>query len=336
MGPTASGKSALGIYLAQKLDGVILNADTMQCYADLRIITARPSDDEASQVPHRLYGIWDALTHGNAALWQEAVIPEIHAVHAVEKLPILLGGTGMYIKALMEGIAPVPTIDPQIHETAKQLWQEDAQGFYEALKQRDPIMAQQLEKNDQQRLIRAWEVMEQTGISLAEWQKKPTRPEFERDQFIQAVIDIPRDILYERINRRFNQMIEMGVLDEMKLLMQVIRRAYADIERPELDIPTLRGIEQHREKQKYHTLPLLRAHGVPEMMAYIHGDMTLDAAIDKAKQNTRRYAKRQLTWIRNQCADALPIPHDLLSDEKKMNRMMKSLAKRLDRPRSGD
>lgn len=332
MGPTASGKSALGIHLAQQLDGVIINADTMQCYADLRIITARPCEEEEAQVPHRLYGIWDALTHGNAAMWQKEAVQAIKDTHAMGRLPILLGGTGMYIKALIDGIAPVPEIDASLHEAAKAKWKADPAAMVEELKRRDPIMAQRLEPNDQQRIIRAWEVLEQTGVSLAEWQEKPVKPIYDPTQFVVCYVDVPRETLYERINQRFDVMVAMGVLDEMRELMQIIRAAYPDLERPELEIPTLKGVEQNRDKQKYHTLPLLRAHGVPEMMAHLNDEMTLEAAIDKAKQNTRNYAKRQLTWIRNQLHDAWPIPYDLLKDKEKTATLMAELAKTVDHP----
>lgn len=311
MGPTASGKSAMGIHLAQKLDGVIINADTMQCYADCRIITARPDEAETAQAPHRLYGIWDAFTHGSAAMWHRLAITEIDAAHATGKLPILLGGTGMYIKSLIEGMAEIPPIPPLLHEATKARWRDDPEAFYAEFNRRDPVMAAKLEPNDQQRLIRAWEVLEHTGTSLDQWQKSPTTPTYRPEQCLQTFIDIERDMLYARINQRFDKMVEMGVLEEVKTLLNTLSNANETIEN--------------------NTLPLFRAIGLPELMAHLYGECRLEDAIEKAKTNTRRYAKRQLTWIRNQCEGALPIPHDLLKNPQKTDEFMESLAKRLDR-----
>ncbi len=303
MGPTASGKSALGICLAQKLGGVILNADAMQCYADLRIITARPGEEEEAQVPHRLYGIWEAKTHGNTALWQEAAIPEIRDVHAQGRLPILLGGTGMYIKSLMEGLAPIPQISEEVRHDVRQMWEDDPQAAYEKLLKEDRLTAGRLDANDKQRVIRALEVLEETGIGLEEWQAYETTPPFGEDQYLPYYVDMPRELVYERIDKRFEQMIEAGVLEEIKALM---------------------------DKTLSPSYPIMRAHGVPELMAHLKGKMSLEEAVAKAQQNTRNYAKRQMTWLRNQLPEAAPIPYDLLEDEGKADAFVADLAKRLD------
>lgn len=335
MGPTASGKSAFGIKIAKTLDGVIINADTMQCYADLRIITARPSDEEMAQAEHRLYGIWSATTHGNAAMWLERAVEEIRRAHLFNKLPILLGGTGMYIKALVDGIADMPKIDPEIHARTKAIWEEDPVGFRDRLAVIDPVMARRLEQNDKQRLIRAMEVMEQTGVSLADWQEKPVITPFDKCQYHFTYTNVPRDLLYERIDARFDTMVEEGVLDEIRHLQTVLREALAQDESLEIEAveaPSVKGVHSDKIRKKYNTLPLLRAHGVPEMLAYINDDSSLEVAIEKAKQNTRNYAKRQLTWIRNQLEGALPIPHDLLYDQEKTDAFIGRLAKTVDRP----
>lgn len=332
MGPTASGKSALGMYLAQELDGVIINADTMQCYADLQIITARPHEKDLKRVPHKLYGIWPAVVHGNAAMWQEAAVEAIKDAHRNFKLPILLGGTGMYIKALMEGLAPVPKIDPALHERMKVEWTADPAKFYERLKLVDPKMAARLKPGDQQRQIRAMEVIEQTGISLADWQEKPVNPTFAKEQFVAGYMNMPREDLYRRIDDRFDSMIAAGALDEMRLLVQTLRRTFPDVDPAELAPSTVAGDGESEERKKYNTLPVLRAHGVPELIAYLCGKLSMEEAIDRAKLNTRHYAKRQMTWLRNQMPHALPISHDLLQDAEKSEAFIKRLAKTIDRP----
>jgi len=318
LGPTASGKSALGVRLAQAFGGVIINADTMQCYSDLSIITARPIAEEMQGVDHRLYAIWDATTHGNAAMWQERAVAEIRACHASGQLPILLGGTGIYVKALMDGIAPVPPIDPALHEATKARFAKDPEGFYAELLTRDPVMAARLKPRDTQRLIRAMEVLEQTGVSLDRWQKEPVTPHFDPQQFVVRYMDIPREVLYQRIDARFVAMVQAGAVEEIRALIATLMAAY-----PDADVP-LKG-------RKYNTLPLLRAHGVPELMAYALGETTREEAIAKGQQNTRNYAKRQLTWIRNQLTNGTPIPYDLLQDTGFTQEFLSSLAKVIDR-----
>lgn len=331
MGPTASGKSALGMFLAQALDGVIINADTMQCYADLRIITARPHEGDMKRVPHKLYGIWPATVHGNAALWQEAAIAAIKETQREFKLPILLGGTGMYVKGLIEGLSPVPKIDPALHERVKAQWEENPTRFRERLIQLDPKVAARLKAGDQQRHIRAMEVLEQTGISLADWQEKPVNPAFAKEQFCTLFVNLPRDELYQRIDDRFDSMVAAGALDEIRQLMQTLRRVFPDVDPSDLEPSTVAGTEEAVKRNKYNTLPVLRAHGVPELMAYSSGKLSLEDAIERAKLNTRHYAKRQLTWLRNQLPEALPIPHDLLQDAEKAEAFVKRLAKMIDR-----
>lgn len=304
MGPTASGKSAIGLFLAQKLNAVIINADTMQCYRDLRVVTARPTDDELAQAPHAMYGIWEAHTHGNTALWQEQAVNEISAAHAGGKLPILLGGTGMYIKSLMEGIAPVPDISDAVRERVRAQWDENPTEVYRLLQEKDPTTATRLEANDKQRVIRALEVVEETGIGLGEWQAREVNPPFAPESYHIHYVDMPREDVYARIDKRFETMMDEGALEEVEALMA---------------------------KKLPSSMPVMRAHGVPEIMAHIKGEMTRADAIEQAQQNTRNYAKRQMTWLRNQHPDAHAIAADMLGDAQKAGEIAAEIAKSVDR-----
>lgn len=291
MGPTASGKSAIGLCLAQQLGAVILNADAMQCYADLQIITARPRDEEMGDVAHRLYGIWRAKTRGNAALWQQAAVLEIEKAHAAGRVPILLGGTGLYVKGLMEGLSPVPPISDAVKAWIREIATEDAGVLYNMLQRKDPVMAQKLAPGDTQRILRALEVVEQTGRSLWDWQKEEVPPPYDRRQCHFFYVDIPRETLYARIDERFARMVEDGAVEEVARLRE-------------------RFDEDERDRLFRLDYPILKAHGVPELLAYLEGDLPLEAAIARAQRNTRRYAKRQMTWIRSQTTAATAIPYD--------------------------
>lgn len=299
MGPTASGKTAFGITLAQERGGVILNADTMQCYADLRIITARPSDEELAQAEHRMYGIWSAETNGNAALWMDTVVEEIRRAWEQGKQPILLGGTGMYLKTLQDGISPIPQTPLEVRKATKERWAEDPDAFYEELLARDPEVAKARKPRDKQRLIRAMEVLDHTGKSLAFWQSQPTQSPLPEASFKELVVERDREELYARIDKRFELMVEQGAVEEVAALMEKLEA----MDLPESTVIHAGNTETGYDKYSAH-YPILRAHGVPELMAYIKGDMSLEDAIAKGQQNTRKYAKRQLTWIRNQCAGA--------------------------------
>lgn len=283
MGPTASGKSALAIHLAQELGGVILNADAMQCYDGLPMLTAQPSQADKQAAPHALYGIWPVLSHGHAMRWQQAAADAIDRTLAAGKLPILVGGTGMYVKLLSDGMAPVPEIDSQIRAQVRAMNVAEARA---QLQQHDPIMAARLKAGDTHRIARALEVVLHTGKSLAQWQQLEVPPLIAPERFIYAYIDIPRELLYERINLRFDQMMQSGVLDEVRGLLA--------------QLELLPHIED---------FPILHSHGFPELADYLQGKATLEDAIIKAKQHTRNYAKRQVTWIRNQLLpEALAIP----------------------------
>ena len=267
-GPTASGKSALALAQAQVRGGVIINADSMQVYKELRIITARPSVKEEQLVSHRLFGhIGGAETYSTAAWLAESEI-EIQKCWATGQLPIICGGTGLYFMALEQGLAKLPPIDPEIREK----WRNFQGNLHVELEQRHPESASRLNPADRQRLIRSLEVLESTGKPLIEWQKEAQLESILKTAKIERIfMNVPREELYVRAERRFDAMIEQGALDEIRAL-------------PKLD----------------NAQPLMKAIGVPELLAYNMGELTLEDAKNKAKTATRNYIKRQMTWFRGQ------------------------------------
>jgi tRNA dimethylallyltransferase len=271
-GPTASGKSAAALALAGRLRGSIINADSMQVYRELAVLTARPSAAEIGRVPHRLYGTVTAREAYSVGRWLEDVGAAIRQARAGGRVPILVGGTGLYFKALLEGLAPVPDVPPEIRAH----WREragasDAAALHAELAVRDPAMAAKLRPTDPQRVVRALEVIDATGVSLAEWQGASTRPVFAPAEVAKLVIAPEREIVYAKIDARFDRMIEAGALEEVRDLMVL-------------------GLDPG--------LPVMRAHGVRELAAYQAGASSLKDAVARAKTETRRYAKRQMTWAR--------------------------------------
>lgn len=288
-GPTASGKSALGIAIAEKVNGAVINADSMQVYRDLRVLTARPTDDEMLRVPHRLYGVLDGAAHGTAAVWVDLAKQAIADTTVEGRVPILLGGTGMYLRSLFEGLAEIPPIPAEVRAEARtRLNSEGPQGLHAALKAADPETAASLQPGDSQRLVRAWEVLQGTGRGLVDWQKAPASPGLPNPVF-RLLLQPPRDSLYTRIDRRFEGMIEAGALDEARA---VLARG---------DIPA--------------DAPMRKAHGLPELVQYLKGDISLDEAIRVGQLNTRHYAKRQTTWFRHQFSPDLVVEKDLSQQE---------------------
>lgn len=288
-GPTASGKSALGIAIAEKVNGTIINADSMQVYRDLRVLTARPTDDEMRQVPHRLYGVLDGATRGTAAVWVDLAKQAIAETIAEGRVPILLGGTGMYLRSLFEGLAEIPPIPAEVRAAARsKLNEEGPAGLHAALAVADPDTAASLKPGDSQRLVRAWEVLQATGQGLAAWQAAPTSPGLPNPVF-RLLLAPPRDRLYARIDRRFTGMIEAGALDEAR---GVLARS---------DIPN--------------DAPMRKAHGLPELIQYLKGEISLDEAVRVGQLNTRHYAKRQTTWFRHQFSPDLVVEKDLSQQE---------------------
>lgn len=269
-GPTASGKSALALRLAELSGGTVINADASQVYADLRIVSARPSMAEESRAPHRLFGHLDGAHACSAADWATQAKAEIATAHAAGRLPILVGGTGMYVRTLIDGIAPVPEIDPVIRAAIRALPVADART---QLLIEDPEAAARLDANDSTRITRALEVVRSTGRPIKTWQAERMGGIGESIRLLPALLLPPRDWLYDRCDRRFVTMFDTGGLAEVEALIA-------------------RNLDP--------TLPVMRAIGVPEMAAFIRGELSRDAAIELGQIATRQYAKRQFTWFRNQ------------------------------------
>lgn len=279
MGPTGGGKSAIALQLAGRTPTVIINADAMQMVDTLRVITARPSIAEEALAEHALYGVLKPHEPTSVANWLALVEPVIRHAWAQGKLPLLVGGTGMYVKALMEGLAKIPPIPDEIRARLRLM---DAREVRTQLEVQDPEMAAQLKPGDSQRNLRALEVVVATGQSLAVWQAQTTEPLFPEANYHRFMVLRERRENYARIDARFEAMMHEGALEEVRALMAM-----------NLDPE----------------LPILRAHGVPELMAHLRGEMRLAEAISKAQQNTRNYAKRQMTWLRNQWPD-VPVVRD--------------------------
>jgi len=284
-GPTASGKSLLAVALAEALEGTVINADSMQIYGDLRILTARPDAEAERAAPHRLYGFLDAAERGSVARWQALALAEIAAAVAARRLPLLVGGTGLYLRALQRGLAPIPEIPRDLRREAEQL--HAALGgpcFRERLAELDPEAAARLPSGDTQRLRRAWEVVRATGVPIAQWQRRAqdTAPY----RFATILLTPPRDRLYAACDARFATMVARGGLAEAAAL-------------------AARGLDPE--------LPAMKAVGVPELLRYLRGEVTLAEAVAAGQRATRNYTKRQTTWFRHQTTadlvvDAL-LPH---------------------------
>ncbi|WP_294137182.1 tRNA (adenosine(37)-N6)-dimethylallyltransferase MiaA [Sphingobium sp.] len=269
-GPTASGKSALAIALAKATGGVVINADASQVYADLAILSARPSPEEMGDVPHRLFGHIDGAEACTAPRWAAEAKAEIAAAHDAGRLPVLVGGTGLYIRTLLDGIAPVPEIDPEIRATVRALPVADA---HAALSVEDPEAAARLAPADTTRVARALEVVRSTGRPLKAWQQHKSGGIGDTISLSPMILLPPRDWLMERCDRRFGLMMEQGAVAEVEALLA--RNLNPD-------------------------LPVMRAIGVPDIRGWIKGDTELDSAIEKGRLATRQYAKRQYTWFSNQ------------------------------------
>jgi len=272
-GPTASGKSALAMHVAQRLGGDIINADSMQVYRDLRVLTARPSAQDEAAVPHHLYGVLDAAHACSAAQWAVWAAAAIDGVWQRDRLPIVVGGTGLYFRALSEGLSQIPAIPGLNRAAARVLVEEMGPAQAHAyLRARDPQSAARIRPSDPQRIARALEVWAATGRGLAEWQATPARPAVDAD-FVRVVLTPDRAALTAGAEARLAAMVAEGALAEVATLMQ--RQLAADA-------------------------PLLKAVGVAPLMAHARGDISLEQAMAQARTQTRRYIKRQLTWCRTQ------------------------------------
>ncbi len=275
-GPTASGKSALAMSRARETGAVILNADSQQLYADLRILTARPSVEDEAQVEHRLYGVADAAEAWSVGRWSRAVMPVLAELAEAGRPALLVGGTGLYFMALTKGLADIPDVPNEVRDAVEQAF--DAEGevvFRGRLSAFDPQAAQRIETGDRQRLIRAMAVAEHTGRALSEW-AADTVPLLDPDTWIGRVVEPNRETLYAHCDRRVEAMIAQGALDEVRALVA-------------------RGLDS--------ALPAMKAVGMREFSAHLTGTTSLDQSITATQQATRNYAKRQLTWFRNQTAD---------------------------------
>jgi tRNA dimethylallyltransferase len=273
-GPTASGKSALAIRLATALGGIVINADSMQVYRDLRIITARPSEADEASVPHRLFGTVDGAENFSVSRWLAAAAEELDAAKRLEHIPIFVGGTGLYFKALTQGLSDIPPIPEAVRAAIR----EQAEGrlpeaLHADLMRLDPLGAAKLRPTDPQRILRALEVFAATGRSLLSFQNSRSTPLLDPARCPTVFLTVDRPALRARIDRRFDQMMDEGALDEVAAL-------------------AARKLDD--------ALPIMRGHGVPPLLQHIREGLPLDEAIATGKADTRRYIKRQETFARHQ------------------------------------
>jgi tRNA dimethylallyltransferase len=273
-GPTASGKSALAVTLAKRLGGAVINADSMQVYGDLRVITARPTPSEEACVPHLLFGQVDAGENYSVARWLADVRQAIAQTLAQGLQPIVTGGTGLYFKALTQGLSDMPMVPDDLRQALRAAAADTAsEALHAALAERDPVTAATLRPSDRQRVLRALEVLQATGKPLSSFQGGRVGAVVEPGAFIGLFLAPERQALYRRIDARFDRMVSLGALDEVRALAS-------------------RGLDA--------TLPAMRAHGVPWLMRELRGEISLADAMLRAKADTRHYAKRQFTWFRHQ------------------------------------
>jgi tRNA dimethylallyltransferase len=273
-GPTASGKSALALALAQRTGGVIINTDSMQVYRDLRILTARPTPEDEARVPHRLYGYVDTAINFSAGAWVADAAKVLAPAGAQGQLPIFVGGSGLYFKALARGLSAVPPIPPAVRETVRaRLERDGVEALHVELARRDPSSAERLKPRDRSRIARALEVVEATGRSLLDWHREGLPPLLPPDTFHALFLSPERDALYARINARFDAMLMSGALEEVAALAA---------------------------RQLDPLLPAMKAHGVPALIRHLKGEIALEEAAEIGRADTRHYAKRQFTWFRHQ------------------------------------
>lgn len=272
LGPTASGKSALALRIARERDAVIVNADSMQIYGVLRVLTARPGDAALSAAPHRLYGHVDPGTNYSTGMWMRDAANEITAAEG--RPLVFVGGTGLYFKALLGGLADMPPVPDAIREKwRRRLGEEGPEKLHEALREADPELARTIRSGDGQRIVRALEIGEATGIPLSQWQKRTGPALFDPGSAEKIVVMPDRATLHQRIGERFDRMLIEGAIEEVEALLA-------------RNLDTL--------------LPAMKAIGVAEIAAALRGQSNLADAVEHAKARTRQYAKRQTTWVRHQ------------------------------------
>jgi tRNA dimethylallyltransferase len=276
-GPTASYKSSLALELAKKNNGVIINADSIQVYFEIPILSSQPSIDEKEIVPHKLYSFVSGEFVYSVGKWLDEVVKEVRVAHEIGMMPIIVGGTGLYINSVINGLSKIPEIDPDLRDNIRSLYDRiGKEEFYSLLEKRDAEVASKLFSGDKHRVIRAFEVIEQTGKSILYWQQMSNFSPFEKESIVTIISSLPRDILYKRCNDRFVSMIEEGALDEVEYLNK--------------NLPDS-------------TLPITKALGVRELSEYLSGKISLVEAIARAQTGIRKFAKRQVTWFKNQTKD---------------------------------
>jgi len=292
-GPTASGKTKLAIALARKHGGEIINADAMQCYADLSVLTARPDTEELASAPHHLFGHVDAAARYSAGLWSKDAAEKIAELHAADKLPIVVGGTGLYLIALTEGLSDIPAIPDSHRDKARAMVEKDQAGARALLLDKDPATADRIDTNDRQRTSRALEVLFATGKPLSSFHGQAA-PVLAPGEWAGVTLTPPRETLYARINARVDAMMRANALEEARVLWR-----------------------RHLDS----ALPVMRAHGMPGFCDHFEGRASLADAVDRCKRDTRRYAKRQMTWIAHQFtlwpripSEDLPVRVRVISD----------------------
>ena len=271
-GPTASGKSALALKLAGQVGGEIVNADSMQVYRELRVLTARPGEADEALVPHHLYGFMSAAEPCSAGIWAAHAARAMQEIEARGRIPVLVGGTGLYFRALVEGLSPIPEVPPEVTAAVRAEVAEAGSAAHKLLREVDPKLAETIRPSDKQRIARGVEVARATGKPLSAWQALPPEPLVEGN-FLKTVLAPERELLYRRIDARFRQMIRHGALEEVERLMA-------------LDLDP--------------SLPLMKALGLRPLIAHLRGEISLDEAIAIGQAESRRYAKRQETWFRTQ------------------------------------
>ncbi len=276
-GPTASGKSALALAVAEQVGGIVLNADSMQVYGDLSVLTARPTVAEMAHVPHGLYGHVDADTDYSVGRWLEDAKNALRDAQAAGRLPVFVGGTGLYFRALTQGLADIPAIPEAVRAEVRGAAEAlDSPALHARLAARDPESAARLKVNDRQRVLRAVEVIHATGRSLTDWQRDAQPPVLDAARCAKIVLEVDRNLLRQRIDARFEAMMAAGALEEVRAL-------------------AARNLAPDRT--------VLKAHGAPALTRYLKGEMSRAEAIAEGQSDTRRYAKRQATFFRHQMPD---------------------------------
>ena len=281
-GPTASGKSALALDLARRSGGVIINTDSMQVYRDLHVLTARPTADEEAELTHRLYGHVDASINFSAGAWIADAAKVFEESRAQSRLPIFVGGSGLYFKALTRGLSAVPPVEPAIREDVRaRLDRDGVEVLHAELSRRDPASAARLKPRDRARIARALEVVEATGRPLTDWHREGLPPLLLPGSFAALFLSPERDALYARIDARFDAMLKAGALEEVDRL-------------------AARKLDP--------LLPAMKAHGVPALIRHLAGELTREEAATIGRADTRHYAKRQFTWFRHQLPEFEWVP----------------------------